>query len=38
MCYKGVTEEKIEKDKMSLSISFFIYRKHLAYLKIENKF
>ena len=35
MCYKGVTERKIEKEgKMSFSIFIFIYTIHLAYLKV----
>ena len=35
MCYKGVTEEKIEKEgKMSFIIIIFIYTTHLAYLKL----
>ena len=39
MCYKGVTEGKIEKEgKMSFSIFIFIYTIHLAYLKVYTKF
>ena len=35
MCYKGVTERKIEKEgKMSFSIFILIYTIHLAYLKV----
>ena len=39
MCYKGVTEGKIEKEgKLSFSIFIFIYTIHLAYLKVYTKF
>ena len=39
MCYIGVTEGKIEKEaKMSFSIFVFIYKIHLAYLKLYTKF
>ena len=35
MCYKGVTERKIEKEgKMSFSIFIYIYTIDLAYLKV----
>ena len=36
--YIGVTEGKIIKGKMSLSIFIFIYTIHLAYLKVYTKF
>ena len=38
MCYIGVTEGKIEKGKLNLSIFIFIYTIHLAYLKVYAKF
>ena len=39
MCYKGVTEGKIEKEgKMSFSIFIYNYTIHLAYLKVYTKF
>ena len=39
MCYIGVTEGKIEKEgKMSFSNFIFIYKIHLAYLKMFTKF
>ena len=39
MCYKGVTEGKIEKEgKMSFSNFIFIYTIHLPYLKMFTKF
>ena len=38
MCYKGVTEGKIKKGKISFSIFIFIYTIHLAYLKVYTKF
>ena len=35
MCYKGVTEGKIEKEgKLNFSIFIFIHTIHLAYLKV----
>ena len=38
MCYKGVTEGKIEKEsKMNFSKFIFIYTIHLAYLKVYTK-
>ena len=39
ICYKGVTEGKIEKEgKISFSIFIFIYTIHLAYMKVYTKF
>ena len=42
MCYIGVTEGKNEnlkkEGKMSCSIFIFIYKIHLAYLKVNTKF
>ena len=39
MCYKGVTEGKIEREgKTSFSIFIFIYTILLAYLKVYTKF
>ena len=38
LCYIGVTEGKLKKSKMSLSIFMFIYTIHLAYLEVYTKF
>ena len=42
MCYIGVAEGKNENlkkgDKMRISILFFIYTIHFAYLKVYTKF
>ena len=42
MCYIGVTEGTIEnlkiEGKMTISIFFFIYTIHFAYLKVYTKF
>ena len=38
MCYKGVTEGKIEKeDEMRFSVFIFIYTIQFAYLKVYTK-